>query len=567
MYINKLLLKEFGKFNNKEIRLKKGLNLIYGANESGKTTVKEFIVGMLYGIDKTRGIGARLDNYELRKPVNSGGYSGKAYAVTDEKSYLLERNFLRTSKNATLTEIDTGKEVQLKNQNSYKGILFDVDKSTYTNTLCIGEHGAAPGKELAEDLGNYVVNLTTTRNADIDKTEAIRYLKNERRKFENKKLAAEIDQLGEQMDALGDVDGDLEAIREERREELDAYNMEIARLKREARQLVNEKDAAIPDEDEDRTRSHIFLDVEALDDEEDEKKNRPKEKKKLTDNILIIMLTGVLVVAAVVLAVHLLNFQKAIQQLFTICTIAFVAVTIIDGLFRKGFFDGPDVVPDEKEFDQMIYELGRATESRTVRIEIDRNFQEAHDAKLELLKFKEHDAMAKRDSYYELKGKRDELQKRFEVLEKEQKAIDLAIQTINDISVDIYNDFGGQLNENISEIVSIITDGKYNDVKLDENMHISVFDDDHYMPIEFLSSGTIEQIYLAVRLCIAGLLCKDRMPIIVDDIFTAYDEHRLKNALYCMSRIDTDQIIIFTSNNAIGDMLDDLSMEYNYVEL
>lgn len=34
-----------------------------------------------------------------------------------------------------------------------------------------------------------------------------------------------------------------------------------------------------------------------------------------------------------------------------------------------------------------------------------------------------------------------------------------------------------------------------------------------------------------------------------------------------MSRIDTDQVIIFTSNNAIGDMLDDLSMEYNYVEL
>ena len=504
MYINKLLLKEFGKFNNKEIRLKKGLNLIYGANESGKTTVKEFIVGMLYGIDKTRGIGARLDNYELRKPVNGGGYSGKAYAVTDDKSYLLERNFLRTNKNATLTEIETGKEVQLKNPNSYKGILFDVDKSTYTNTLCIGEHGAVPGKELAEDLGNYVVNLTTTRNADIDKTEAVWYLKNERRKFENKKLVAEIDQLNEQMDALGDVDGDLEAIREERREELDAYNMEIARLKREARQLVNEKDAAIPDEDEDRTRSHIFLDVEALDDDEE---FRPKTQKKLTDNIFIIMLTGILVVAAVMLAVHLLNFQKAIQQLFTICTIAFVAVTIIDGLFRKGFFDGADAVPDEAEFDQMIYELGRATESRTVRIEIDRNFQEAHDAKLELLKFKEHDAVAKRDSYYELKGKRDELQKRFEVMEKEQKAIDLAIQTINDISVDIYNDFGGRLNENISEIVSIITDGKYNDVKLDENMHISVFDDDHYMPIEFLSSGTIEQIYLAVRLCIAGLLC------------------------------------------------------------
>ena len=136
---------------------------------------------------------------------------------------------------------------------------------------------------------------------------------------------------------------------------------------------------------------------------EDEKP--PKKKKKLTDNIAVIMLTGILVVAAVVFVVHLLNFQKAIQQLFTICTIAFVAVTIIDDMFRKGFFDSGDSIPDEQEFDQMIYELGRATESRTVRIEIDKNFQDAHDAKLELLKFKEHDAIAKRDTYYQLKEK------------------------------------------------------------------------------------------------------------------------------------------------------------------
>ena len=45
--------------------------------------------------------------------------------------------------------------------------------------------------------------------------------------------------------------------------------MEIARLKREARQLVNEKDAGIPDEDEDRERSRIFLEVEAIDDEDE----------------------------------------------------------------------------------------------------------------------------------------------------------------------------------------------------------------------------------------------------------------------------------------------------------
>lgn len=561
MFINKLLLKEFGKFNNKEVGLKPGLNLIYGANESGKTTMKEFIVGMLYGIDKSRGLGARLDNYQLRKPVNSSGYSGKAYISKGQDEYLLERNFLRNNKNASLTEVKTGKEVQLKSPNSYKGIIFDVDKSTYVNTLCIGENGAAPGKELAAELNNYVVNLSTAKNADIDKTEAIKYLKNERKQYDNRKLAEEIETYSDRMAELGDVEGDLEAIREERREELDAYNMEIARLKREARQLVNEADASIPDEDEDRERSRIFLDVEALVDEEP-----PKKKKKLSDNVLIIMLTGIIVVAIIMLAVHFLHFQKATQQLFTVCAIAFVAITIIDGMYRKGYFGGEEV-PDEEEFNRMVYELGRATESRTVRIEVDKNFQDAHDAKLELLKFKEHDAMTNRDTYYELKEKRDALQKQYDVLEAEKQAIDLAIAAINDLSAGIYHDFGSRINENVSEMVSIITDGKYSEVRIDENMHISVLDDDHYMGIEYLSSGTVEQIYLAVRLCVASLLCKDQMPVIVDDIFTAYDSKRLFNTLYCLSRIDTDQIIIFTSNEQIGDMLDDLEIEYNYVEL
>ncbi len=564
MYINKLLLKEFGKFNNKEIKLNPGLNLIYGRNEAGKTTIKEFIVGMFYGIDRSRGLGAKLDNYKLRKPVNGSGYSGKAYVTSNGESHLIERSFIHTNKNASLTEIKTGKEVTLKKPNSFSGILFDVDKSTYVNTLCIGEHGAAPGKELADELSNYVLNLTTTKNADIDKAETVKYLKNEKKKFDNRRLQMQIEECEQDMAELGDVDGELEAIREERREELDSYNMEIARLKREARQLVNEKDAAIPDDDEDRERSRIFLEVEAL--EEDIPKSK-RRKKSLCDNIFIILLTGIAVVAIITLLVNLLGFQKSIKQLFTICTIAFVAITMIDGMYRKGFFESADQAPDEEEFKKMVYELGRATESRTVRIEIDKNFQEAHEAKLELLKFKEHDAAIKRDEYYAIKEKRNSLLKDYEKLEKERQAIDLAIDTINELSVDIYNDFGTRLNESISEMVSIITDGKYNKVLLDENMHISVLDGDHYMGIEYLSSGTMEQIYLAVRLCIASLLCEDKMPIIVDDIFMSYDSKRLKNALYCMSRIDTDQIIILTSNEAIGDMLDDLSMDYNYIEL
>ena len=102
---------------------------------------------------------------------------------------------------------------------------------------------------------------------------------------------------------------------------------------------------------------------------------------------------------------------------------------------------------------------------------------------------------------------------------------------------------------------------------MDEKLHITVKDEDSYVGIEYLSAGTMEQIYLAVRLSVARLLCRDKMPLIIDDIFTAYDETRLVNTLDCLKTIDTEQIILMTSNPHIGDMLDDLDMDYNYVEL
>ena len=179
--------------------------------------------------------------------------------------------------------------------------------------------------------------------------------------------------------------------------------MEIARLKREARNLVNEKNAVIPDEDDDRERERIFLEVEAIPDE-------TSEKEKLQNNPFVIIGAGVAVVAIVTLFSIILGFQNSIRQLFVICSIVFVAVTIIDGMVRKGFFEGADT-PDEEDFEKVVYELGRTTESRTVRIEIDKKFQDDHDDKIAELKEAEAVLVKKRDEYNELKTRRDELLK------------------------------------------------------------------------------------------------------------------------------------------------------------
>ena len=101
-------------------------------------------------------------------------------------------------------------------------------------------------------------------------------------------------------------------MRNDRINELQSYNMEIARLKREARNLVNEKNAVIPDEDDDRERERIFLEVEAIPDE-------TSEKEKIQNNPFVIIGAGVAVVAIVTLFSIILGFQNSIRQLFVIC--------------------------------------------------------------------------------------------------------------------------------------------------------------------------------------------------------------------------------------------------------
>lgn len=569
MYINKLFLKEFGKFNNKEIKLDKGLNVLYGEPGAGKSTIRDFVSGILYGMNKTKGLGARGDNFALRKPSGGNGYAGKAQVTNAGKSHLMERNFNMSTDGATLTDIESGKDERLVSKNSYRGVLFDMDKSTFVDAMCVDppEEMGGDDKALCDRLEKYLQNMKETGCSGINRADAVAYLENEKKKYDNQKYLVQIEELEAQMDELGEVDKELEDIRTARREELDAYNMEIARLKREARQLVNEKDAEIPDDDEDRERSRIFLEVEAIDDEDElkEKKKQEKKDKKLTDNIFVIMATGILVVAVVMLVVHLVGFQKSIQQLFTICTIAFVAITIIDGLFRKGAFDS-DKLPSEEEFRRTIYEMGRATESRTVRVEIDRAFQEEHDRKLDMFKFQEHDAIEKRDAYYELKEKRDAIFADYDVLETEKKAIDKAINTIMDISEEFSGLFAG-IDGRVSDILSALSGGQYQEAKLDDEMHVAVKKDDHFFRAEFLGHEVVRQAYLAVRLAVAEILNNEKMPLVLDDVIDVTDESQLTGVLKAMSMVNTEQTILLTSDKDLVNRLEDMHIACNVVTL
>ena len=77
MKILEVLLVHFGKFQNKRIRLEDGINIIYGENESGKSTIHTFIRGMLFGMERKRGRGSAYDAYSIYEPWDGPGqYAG-----------------------------------------------------------------------------------------------------------------------------------------------------------------------------------------------------------------------------------------------------------------------------------------------------------------------------------------------------------------------------------------------------------------------------------------------------------------------------------------------------------
>ena len=76
MKINKIKINSYGKIKNKEIKLNNNLNIIYGKNESGKSTLLNYIKNIFYGISKNKN-GKEISDYEKYKPWMKEEFSRK----------------------------------------------------------------------------------------------------------------------------------------------------------------------------------------------------------------------------------------------------------------------------------------------------------------------------------------------------------------------------------------------------------------------------------------------------------------------------------------------------------
>ena len=68
MQIKNIKINNYGKIKNKEILFSDDINVIYGENESGKSTLLHFILNSLYGISKNK----KGKNILILKDINHG---------------------------------------------------------------------------------------------------------------------------------------------------------------------------------------------------------------------------------------------------------------------------------------------------------------------------------------------------------------------------------------------------------------------------------------------------------------------------------------------------------------
>ena len=518
MYITKAVLEDFGKFHNKELLLQPGLNLIYGANEAGKSTIKDFLVDMLYGIDKSRGVAAKSDEYAMKKPYDRPGFSGRLEVYAGGRAYQICRVFLRSEKETVVTDMETGQPISLHAPHSLLGTVLSVDKTTYKNTLCIGSSGAATEQALTELLKNKMINMSTSRAMEVDAAKAVALLKDKKKLFATRELEKELRRLSGEQDGTEELEKQLLALSQE----YNALNEQLLKLQQSQTENLSEL-------------YHV-------------------EPKKTTEKSSVIFLVTALLLAALCAGIYFLPVSIQAKTIFWAGSFIGVLYILISSFAQKGRF-----VRSRKKRQR---ELQHAYEERDKK---EREEIRQYTERLSYLRAKEEQLLEERRKQEEKQAHYDRLRAQLAAMEKEQKAIDLAIATIEQLSSAIYEGFGGSLNRRVSKIMEQITQGKYRQVFLSENMDFQVLDQGQYVALPYLSTGTKEQLYFSLRMAAAQMLECPSMPLLLDDVFLTYDEDRLSQVLTYLADYRENQIIFFTGDARIPDLFDEIGRDYNYI--
>lgn len=290
MKINKLQINAFGNIENKEIELSENINIVYGKNEAGKSTLLKFIVDSLYGISKNKR-GKEFSDYDRYKPWKSEEFSGKlSYTLDDGKKYEVFRDFNKKNPKIYDEELnDISKEftIDRTNGNQFFTEQTKIDEGTFLSTLVSMQQEIKLEKQEQNTLLQKLANTAGTGEDNVSYKKAIEKI-NKRQIEEIGTLRSQgrpINIVKEEKFKLQDEIGQLEEYKEKQYEIEELKQHLEEKIKQDEEKLKLIRELKTLEETEKIEKQKIVLNKNILNENNEKIEKLKLNKKELEDEI------------------------------------------------------------------------------------------------------------------------------------------------------------------------------------------------------------------------------------------------------------------------------------------
>ena len=674
MILEKLYIDGFGKFSDYSLNFSPSIQILYGENEAGKSTIHAFIQAMLYGIPK--GASKKEVFFQYRPFSKALGFGGSLTFSHQGKSYCVQRDFLQGGE-AHITIPPQGEKL-FEGESFLQSVLSPFSLESFKNTVSIRQLKSSTEREMVYELQAMLSNFQESGNVELNPQAALDYLEQEEARLREKMipdatkrysgllgevknthrslslLEAEEAQSSEEKSLKGSAPEEA-MIEETDREETDGEEIDGKRkageesfeknsspvknciLQEESLELQR-KVAEIEETREEWNRLSSLLEKEGLSNKEEllleqEKmlqylSHEQEEKELGKSSIFLYPLFCFFALCFAVLTTlsFLYAYTSVALPRFPFFSMGFSAylypffcaflLFLLLALSQRRIFTQQQrwVKQEKREFEEILAKRNISTflqfqnSSKEELREEGSSYTQAKvlqyyntllekwgekeelEKSLALLEesYQKEKLLWLETSYKEKqKEQREELLRQYgilqnkadlirpsleenEKLQEKREALLEAKERIRQIAGEIRKSFAFHLNEDCGKALSEITGGRYDSLWIDEQLHIYVNAKEGFFPLEQASTGTIDQLYLALRLSMALLLQRenrDLLPLLFDDSFAMYDEKRLAASIGYLKKAYPAQILLFTCHHREEKILKELGIPFEQAEL
>ena len=597
MKLNKIKINSYGNLQNREIELNK-LNIIYGENEAGKSTLQNFILSMFYGMDKKKGKEAFSDVQKYTPWNGSEDFSGKiAYELDNSSKYEVFRNFNKKDPeiyDEQGMDITKSFVIDKKVGNTFFMNQVGLDRDILEKTVFTKQNNLKIDSGDQDILIQKVSNIVESGDEEISFKKAIDSLnkrklnevgtdKSQDRPInvaeENiRKYEKELEEVKSARDSKEEIEYSLQRIESDINKELNntkIYNKikEIVDNDRQEEEKIKAKEEVIKENDDKILR--LKNDIENLD------------KKKSNKLYIVLLIVSILISALGIVF---------IKSIFKYLLLILIPIVLILDIINRNKNSSKHLNSELKVLEETNNKLKTEAEeqrknllklnelkkvdlikangsqiedlfSSNINLAISNNTRKINELELEKhkreLDYKDIEPKMERLSHLEELLSIEE--ENLEILKERQEEFDIAKELLTQSYTEMKKNITPKFNEEFNSLVNIFTNGKYSRVAFNEGIFVEV-SNGQMVSIEGLSYGTIQEIYLALRLAMVKELSKENIPIILDEPFAYFDDNRIAKVLESLNKID-NQVIIFSCSNREKEIIEKLGLEYSYIKL